>query len=113
MDKHEVAAILDDIGTLLDLRGENPFKSRAYVAGARIVEALPGDIDALVASGELRSIKGIGPALAEKITILVTTGSLPYHVDLRASVPSGLLEFLRIPGMGPKRAKALHDALGV
>jgi DNA polymerase (family 10) len=113
MDKHEVAAILEDIGILLDLKGENPFKSRAYMTGARIVESLQEDLAALVSSGGIRSIKGIGPTLAEKITTLVTTGSLPYHAELRASLPAGLLEFLRIPGLGPKRAKALYDALGV
>lgn len=113
MTKDDVAAALDEIGTLLQLMGENDFKVRAYTGGARAVQQIDGDIRALVASGKLASIRGIGDTLREKITTLVTSGRLPFLEDLRASVPPGLVEMLRLPGVGPKKVKALHDELGV
>ncbi|MBA4063975.1 MAG: DNA polymerase/3'-5' exonuclease PolX [Isosphaera sp.] len=113
MSQDEVAAALDEIGTLLELKGENPFRTNAYHNAARLVEQLPGDLRQLVAAGKLAGVRGIGDALAEKITTLVTTGALPYLDELRASVPPGLVRMLRIPGLGPKKVKALHDHLGV
>ncbi len=113
MDKKSVAGILKKIGTMLDLKGENPFKTRAYHNGARIIETLDRDIEELVASGELADLKGIGKALSEKISTLVATGSLPYYDNLLAETPPGLLEMLEIPGMGAKKVKAVHDELGI
>ncbi|HEY5648231.1 MAG TPA: helix-hairpin-helix domain-containing protein, partial [Nitrospiria bacterium] len=113
MTKQEVADILDEIGVLLELKGENPFKTRAYTNAARTIGALDADLGELVASGELKKIKGIGAALTEKITELVTTGKLTYYEDLRKSIPEGLFEMIRVPGLGPKRAKTLHDELDV
>lgn len=113
MDKDHVVAILEEIGTLLELKGENPFKSRAYFAAARRLEALAESLESIVAEGRLGTLAGIGPALQQKITELVTTGHLPYHAELKASVEPGLLELLEIRGLGPKKVKALHDALGV
>lgn len=113
MTKDQVAAALDEIGTLLELKGENAFRANAYHNGARTLEQLPGDLGELVASGGLVNTRGIGEALREKIATLVTTGRLPYLDDLRASVPAGLVQMLRIPGLGPKKVKALHDALQV
>ena len=89
MNKAEVADILDAIGTLLELKGENPFKSRAYHNAARTITGLDQDLEALVQNKQLTSIKGIGEAIAEKITILVTTGKLPYYDELQRSLPSG------------------------
>jgi DNA polymerase (family 10) len=112
--KHEIAAVLSDIGTLLELKGENPFKIRAYQSGARVVESLGEDeLAARIAAGTLREIKGIGEALAEKITELDATGKLEFYEKLKASVPAGLRELMTIPGVGPKKVKALHDQLGV
>ncbi|MBX3400231.1 MAG: DNA polymerase/3'-5' exonuclease PolX [Gemmataceae bacterium] len=113
MTKDDVAAALDEIGTLLALKGENDFKCRAYSAGARTISQLPGDLRQLVESKKLKDVRGIGEALVEKITTLVTTGRLPYLDELRASVPPGLIEMLRLPGVGPKKVKALHDALAI
>ncbi len=113
MDRKQVASVLEEIATLLELKGENPFKARAYATAARTLEALDEDLGELVASGRLRELKGIGEALAEKIAVLVTTGSLPYHEELRREVPPGLLDLIRIPGLGPKRARTLHDQLGI
>jgi DNA polymerase (family 10) len=113
MTKDDVAAALDDIGTLLALKGENDFRCRAYHAAARTVSALPGDIKQLVETKKLADVRGIGEALVEKITTLVTTGRLPYLDDLRASVPPGLIDMLRLPSIGPKKVKALYDSLQV
>ena len=114
MTKNEIADVLVEIGTLLELKGENPFKVRAYQTGARALEALEEPALAkLVADGELRTVKGIGEALAQKITELHTTGKLGFYEELKASIAPGLAEMLQIPGLGPKKIKALHDRLGV
>jgi len=113
MDKKEVAQILEEIGTLLELHNENPFKVRAYHNASRIIGGLTESLDHLVETGELRSIKGIGEGLAEKITELVKTGHLKYYEDLKKSLPPGLVEMLAIPGLGPKRIKILYDKLGI
>lgn len=113
MDKKQVIEILEEIGTLLELKGENPFKTRAYENAARALRGVSEDLNELVASNRLRGIKGIGEAISEKITTLVTTGTLKYYEDLRRSFPPGIMELLRIPGLGPKKAKKLLDDLGV
>ncbi|MCX5894349.1 MAG: DNA polymerase/3'-5' exonuclease PolX [Proteobacteria bacterium] len=113
MDKKEVAAILDEIGTLLELKGENPFKSRAYYAGARAVESLDGDLLTAVRENRLRDIKGIGEGLAQKISELALTGQLSYYEDLKRQIPESLRDMLRIPGLGPKKIKVLHQELGI
>ncbi|MDB6067004.1 MAG: pol4 [Pedosphaera sp.] len=113
MDKDQVAAILSEIGILLELKGENPFKTRAYANAARTLESLNESLDKLIAEERLGEIKGIGEALQQKITELVTTGKLPYYDDLKATIPPGLFEMLQLPGVGPKKVKALHDKLGI
>jgi DNA polymerase (family X) len=114
MDKQEIVHILEEIGTLLELQGESPFKSRAYTAGARVIAGLDTpQLQELVRSGKLQSLKGIGAALAEKISEVVTTGHLAYYETLKQQVPAGLLEMLTIPGMGPKKVKAIYDQLSI
>jgi DNA polymerase (family 10) len=113
MNKKEVARILEEIGIILDLQGENPFKVRAYYNGARIVETLDKDLTDLVKSGEIGEIKGIGKALAEKISTLINDGSLPFYEDLKSSIPEGLLQMLKIPGLGAKKVKVIYDKLGI
>lgn len=113
MDKDRVAEVLSEIGVLLELKGENPFKSRAYANAARAIQTLEEPIEKLVAENRLGEIKGVGEGLQEKITILVQTGRLPYYEELKASIPAGLVEMLSIPSLGPKKIKALHDRLGI
>ena len=113
MDKNEVAAVLEEIGTLLELKGENPFKTRAYHNAVRVLEGLTGSLETLVAEKRLGELKGFGEALQDKVTILVTTGRLPYYEELKASLPPGLPALLEIQGLGPKKVKRLHDELGV
>lgn len=113
MQKHQVAAVLDEIGTLLELQGENSFRCNAYHSAARTVEQLDVELSDLIAQGKLGEIRGIGEALRDKITSLVTTGRLPYYEELRAKFPSGLFEILRVPGLGPKKVRILWQDLGV
>ncbi len=113
MDKDQIATVLAEIGVLLELKGENPFKTRAYANAARVLEALNEPLDKIIAEDRLGDIKGIGEALQKKITELAATGKLPYYDELKASIPPGLLEIIQIPGVGPKKAKALLDQLGV
>jgi DNA polymerase (family X) len=113
VNKEQVANILVEIGVLLELKGENPFKTRAYTNGARALESLDEPLEKVVAENRLGEIKGIGEALQKKITELVTTGRLGYYEDLKASMPAGLHSLLEIPGLGPKKIKALHDKLGI
>jgi DNA polymerase (family X) len=111
MDKDEVASILAEIGTLLELKGENPFKTRAYANAARAIETVSEPLSRIIAEDRLGQIKGIGEALQQKIAELVSTGRLPYYEELKSSVPAGLLEMLLIPGLGPKKVKTIHDRL--
>lgn len=113
MDKSQVSSILNEIGLLLELVGENPFKVRAYYQAARTIEGLDEDLDTLARENRLGDVSGLGPALKEKITTLVMTGRLPYYEDLRTQVPPGLLAMLRLPGLGPRKVQTLHRVLGL
>ncbi len=113
MNKDQVAQILVEIGTLLELKGENPFKTRAYLNVARTLESLSEPIERIVSENRLGEIKGIGEAIQKKITELVTTGRLEYYEELKASLPEGLLVMLTVPGLGPKKVKALYEKLGI
>lgn len=114
MEQAEVAAILDEIAILLELQDpKNRFRALAYSKGARIISQLETSLTELVQAGTLGDIPGIGAALTEKITILVTTGQLPYWEELKAKTPIGLRQLLRLPGLGPKKVKLLFDQLGI
>jgi hypothetical protein len=113
MDKKEIAGIFEEIGALLELRGDNPFRVRAYYNAARMVDGLQEDLGTLIKEERLTDIKGIGKDLAAKITELYTTNKLQFYDELKSSMPQGLLEMLRIPGFGPKRAKIVYDKLKV
>ena len=114
MTKNEIADVLNEIGVLLELKGENPFKIRAYQSGARTLESLEDDeLDQLIAEEKLGGVKGICKALVEKITELHTTGRLEFFEKLQASIEPGLVEMLDIPGLGAKKVRALNSMLGV
>lgn len=113
MTKDQVATSLREIGTILELNGENPFKCRAYLNAARTLETSPTDLTELVRTDRLGELPGIGDALREKITTLVTTGKLPYLEELRTTIPSGLLSLLDLPGLGPKKLRILRDQLKI
>ena len=111
--KREIAQILEDIGLLLELKGESPFKSQAYYNAARTIEGTTDDLALLVATGRIRELKGIGQALADKLAELVGTGRLAYYDELKRSVPAGLVEMRAIAGMGPKKILAVWQQLGI
>lgn len=114
MTKNEISDVLSEIGMLLELSGENPFKIRAYQSGARALAAMEeAELGRLIAAGELGTIKGFGDALVQKITELHTTGRLVFFDKLKASIEPGLAEMLQIPGLGPKKIRALHSKLGI
>ncbi|HEY6004925.1 MAG TPA: DNA polymerase/3'-5' exonuclease PolX [Anaeromyxobacter sp.] len=113
VDKFGIARALREIGMLLEIGGENPFKVRAYENGARALEALAGDVAPVIASGRLTDLPGIGEALAKKIADIHATGTTALLDRLRAENPPGTLELLQVPELGPKKAKALQAALGI
>lgn len=117
MDKQQsakqIAAVFEEIATLLELKGENPFKSRAYSNAAGIIRGLEGELNVLVERGELSEIPGIGAALSKKISEFVKTGKLKYFDDLKATVPAGHLQMLAIRGLGPKKIRRIHQSLGI
>jgi DNA polymerase (family 10) len=113
MDKVEVAEILVSIATLLELKGENPFKTRAYHNAARALDSLEEPIDKVIAENRLSDVKGIGESLQKRISELVTTGRMVYYEELKAATPPGLIAMLAIPGVGPKKIKVLYEELGI
>jgi DNA polymerase (family 10) len=112
-DKIAVARALRELGMLLEVKGENPFKVRAYENGARALEELPGNLDEVIAAGTLTELPGIGAALAKKIEELARTGRLPLLDQIRSELPAGVGEMLRIPDLGPKKIAALLAALSI
>ena len=113
MDKKDISEVLDRIGTMLEIKGENPFKIRAYFSGARTLQTMEEDLGEVIESGKLGEVPGIGKALTEKIETLFTTGELAFYDKLVASVPAGLMDLLDIPGLGGKKIKVLHDKLAI
>jgi DNA polymerase (family X) len=113
MDKTTIADVLEKIATLLELKGENPFKIRAYTNAARSLETYGGNISDLRDEETLDKIPGIGKAIAAKIKELMETGSLRYFEDLRSEFPAEILELFSLPGLGAKKIKALNEQLGV
>jgi len=113
MDKKDIAEILDRIGTMLEIKGENPFKVRAYFSGARTLQTMEEDLGEVIQSRKLGEVPGIGKALTEKIETLYATGELAFYDKLIASVPSGLMDLLDIPGLGGKKIKVLHEKLAI
>jgi len=113
MNKDQVAEVLQEIGTLLELQGRNPFKTRAYLNAARTIGRLEEPLEAVIAAGRLGALPRIGAALWDRITELAATGRLAYYEELKAAVPAGLRALLEIPGLGPRKIKALRDALGI
>ncbi|MEY2509656.1 MAG: polymerase [Verrucomicrobiota bacterium] len=113
MDKATIADVLEKIATLLELKGENPFKIRAYTNAARSLETFGGNIADLANQETLEKIPGIGKAIAAKIKELVETGSLKFFEELRAEFPADILEMFSLPGLGAKKIKALHEKLQV
>src|SRR6202030_1074584 len=113
MDKAGIAQALEEIGTLLELKDENPFKIRAYANAARSLETWGGNLSDLQDEEALSKIPGIGKAIAAKVKELAATGSLKYLEELRAEFPAAILKLFSISGLGAKKIKALHEQLQI
>src|SRR5262249_18920388 len=113
METARIAQVLEEMGTLLEVRGENPFRCRAYHNAAQALRGLPSDLSEMIDGGQLAKVSGIGETMHAKIVQLSTTGQLPAYDDLRRQTPPGLVALLRVPGLGPKKIKLLHETLAV
>jgi len=113
MTKSQIAGVLEEIATLLELKDENPFKIRAYANAARSLETFGGNLADLQDEEALGKIPGIGKAIAAKIKELAATGKLRYLEELRAEFPAAILELFSIPGLGAKKIKALYEQLHI
>lgn len=113
MTREEIIDVLEEIAVLLQLKGENAFKVRAYTNGARALETMEDELGERIEADSLTELNGIGSALAEKIATLYREGRLDLHEKLRQETPPGLLEMLEVPSLGPKKIKLIHDELGI
>jgi DNA polymerase (family 10) len=113
MKNQEVVKVFNDIADILEIKGENPFRIRAYRKAAQNIESLSQDIESLIEKKGLEEIPGIGKDLAQKIEEIISTGSLKFYEDLKKEVPEGLIELLSVPSLGPKTSKLLYDKLRI
>jgi DNA polymerase (family 10) len=113
MDKKAVSDALEEAAVLMELSGDNPFRVRAYHNASRIVRGFAGNLAETVADGSIRSIKGIGPNIVAHIDELLNSDDPPFLIELRSRFPAGLLEMLRIPGLGPKKIRLLMEKLDI
>ncbi|HLG21922.1 MAG TPA: DNA polymerase/3'-5' exonuclease PolX [Candidatus Manganitrophaceae bacterium] len=113
MNKEEIIRILEESAVLLELKGESPFKCQAYINAARALALFENDLTEGVRSRSLLERQGIGKAMFEKISEWVTTGRLNSYEELKRSTPSGLLEMLKIKGLGPKKVRMIYEKLGI
>ena len=113
MTREDITQVLEEIALLLELKGENPFKIRAYRNGSDAMTAYVGDFIQKAKDNDLGDIKGFGTALASKVHQLVAEGKMEYHQNLKAEFPDTIFELFSIPGVGPKKIKALYANLGV
>jgi len=113
MNREEMAEVLEKIALLLELKGENPFKVRAYRQGAEVVLSMEEDVVGLAKNDELKGIKGIGEALREKLGEMAKTGGLEFYEKLKSEFPASIFDLFEVQGLGPKKIKALYDKLGI
>src|ERR1700737_1692048 len=113
MTKSQIAEVLQEIATLLELKDENPFKIRAYANAARSLETFGGNLSDLQDEEALAKIPGVGKAIAAKVKELAATGSLKYLDELRAEFPAAILQLFSISGLGAKKIKALPEQLQI
>ena len=113
VDKKSAAQVLEQIASFLELKGENPFRIRAFRTASKTVAGLPGELAPALADGTLASTKGIGPATLQILLELVTNGRASLLEDLRDQVPPGLVDMLQIPGLGVAKIRQIHDTLRI
>jgi DNA polymerase (family 10) len=113
MDKKAVAQVLEQIAAFLELKGENPFRIRAFRTAARAVGGFPGDLRDGIDDGSLAATKGVGPATLQIVAEIVTTGRASMLEELREQIPPGLVEMLAIQGLGVAKIRQIHDVLDI
>jgi DNA polymerase (family 10) len=114
MDNRALGRVLHDIADALEIKGENAFRVRSYRMSAESVETFGDSVADMLRRGEsLRAIPGVGEGIAAKIRELVETGACAYHQELLSEVPRGVLELLKLPGLGPKGVGLVWRELGV
>ncbi|MCE7872220.1 DNA polymerase/3'-5' exonuclease PolX [bacterium CPR1] len=113
VDNQAVARTFEEIADFLELKGENPFKIKAYQRAARTIQSLDRPLASLAEEGGLTEIPGIGKAIAEKIGEMLQGGKMTLHEELRSEFPGQILELITVPGLGPKKAAVLYHELGV
>ncbi len=113
MDKAAIAGALREMGTMMQIKGENPFKIRAFETGAQAIDDLEDDLGVLVDEGRLTQVRGIGAALAARIAELHLTGRCAALEEMRRELPAGFPDLMQVPDLGPKKIAALHKALGI
>lgn len=113
LSKEEIASRLEEIGELLNIKGESPFKVRAYQKAADSIRRLDKDIYLIAKDNRLDKISGVGTSIAEKLKELITTGKLTYLEELYSEIPSELIELLQVPGLGPRKAHQIYFELNI
>ncbi|HCE80582.1 DNA polymerase/3'-5' exonuclease PolX [Thermodesulfobacterium commune] len=113
MKNKEVADILSKVAALLEIKGDNPYRIRAYQRAAQVIESLSQDVEVLAQENKLEKLPGIGADLAGKIKEILQTGTLKLYEELKSEIPPVLLTFLEIPGLGPKKVKVLYEKLNI
>ncbi len=113
MDRKAVAQVMDQIAAFLELKGENPFRIRAFRTAAKAVGSYPGDLTQALEDGSLASAKGVGPATLQIVQEVVNTGRATMLEELREQIPPGLVEMLAISGLGVGKIRQIHDVLGI
>ena len=113
MDNKTIAAALESYGIIIELTGGNPFSAKSYYAAARTIETLPESAVQLAQEKRLETVKGIGRGIAEKITEFISSGTIHDYETLEASLPEGIFDILKIPGMGPKKVRAVYEKLNI
>lgn len=115
MDNELIASHFDEMAELLEIRGESTFRVRAYRNGAKSIRDLTESVASILAdpNRKLTDLPGIGDAISEKCKVLLETGKIPQLEELRKEVPAGLLQIMRVPGLGAKKAKALYESLNI
>ncbi len=111
--KSQVVAVLEQVAVLLELKGANLFRTRAYQNGSRALASMEEDLLTVVQEGRLIQVKGIGKGISGLVTEAVLEGTWGELAGLYDSVPAGLIEIIGIPGLGPKRARVMYEELGV
>ena len=112
MEKKSIPELLEEIGMLLEIKGENPFKAGAYYRASKALAAVD-NLSEIIEEKRLKEIKGIGKTLSQKIEEYYTTGQMAYYKELTDDVPMGLIELMQVPNLGPRKIKILHDELGI